>query len=86
MRRVAAGLLTACLLMASAGATMAQEPSSSPEPAGQRVEFPEAGFALTFPADWEIDVDIDWTEDVAFSTDYLLTDGEVHGCVLCRGS
>ncbi len=83
---MAAGLLASCLLVASAGATTALEPSPSPEPAGQRVEVPEASFTLTFLADWEVDVDIDWTEDVALSTDRLLADGEVHGSILCHGS
>ncbi len=57
MRRLAAGFLATCLLVASAGATTAQEPSPSPEPAGQRVEVPEAGIAVTFPAGWRVETE-----------------------------
>jgi hypothetical protein len=51
-------LLVASLLLASgASASVAQSPSPSPTSAHHRVEVSDAGFALTFPGDWEIHFD-----------------------------
>jgi hypothetical protein len=57
MRLLAMALmLTGCMTVASTGAMLAQSSSPSPEAAGQRVEVPEAGLALTLPKDWEVRV------------------------------
>ena len=56
MRRLTGTLLTIGLVAATAGLTTAQEPSASPEPADQRVEVPDAGFAVTLPGDWVVEL------------------------------
>jgi len=58
MRRLTVAVVTMSLLgVSGASAVAAQSPSPSPADVGQRVEVPEAGFALTYPGDWQIRVD-----------------------------
>jgi hypothetical protein len=57
MRHLACAMLVTCLVGVGAGQAVAQEPTPPPEAASQRVEVPEAGFAVTFPVDWEVSID-----------------------------
>ena len=54
MRRSVMVILVMSLLALSFGTATAQDPEASPGPEPQRVEVPEAGIALSFPADWSV--------------------------------
>ena len=64
MRRLTAALLVTCLLGVGAGSATAEEPLPSPETTGQRVEVPEAGYAVTLPEAWTLE-----TREVVERTD-----------------
>lgn len=79
MRPLTIMLLTACLLSASAGPSMAQSPSSSPEPAGQRVEVPVYGVSIIVPDHWTTDLD-------SMTSSPLYPESELHEDLMVRAT
>jgi len=74
MRRSTSACLMACLITVGAGQlAVAQEEALDEDAVGQRVEVSEAGVAITFPADWSVDIEMRQREDFGLIDD---PDGE----------
>jgi hypothetical protein len=56
MHRLIALLVAPLLLVVGSDAVVALEPTAEPDVQGHRVEIPEAGLAITLPADWDVTV------------------------------
>ena len=57
MRHLACAMLLTCMVGVGAGQPVAAEPTPPPDATSQRIEVAEAGFAVTFPLDWEVTID-----------------------------
>ena len=72
MRTLGTLAVVACTAIVASPPAAAEEESPSGEPAAAvRVEVPEAAVALSFPADWDIDVEMRQGEDWGLSERYV---------------